>query len=76
MLGIFLTLGYGFSNTSYCVTIVTEREEKLKYALHVMGCRVSSFWIGTFLFDYMMYFIVQIIYFLIVWAFDLRIVLD
>ena len=39
---------------------------KLKYALNVMGCRVIPYWLGTFIFDYIMFLFTIIVFFLIV----------
>jgi len=44
---------------------VLERELKLKYALNVMGCRVVPYWLGTFLFDYLMFCFTIIVFFLV-----------
>jgi ATP-binding cassette subfamily A (ABC1) protein 3 len=35
---------------------VQEREEKLKYALNVMGCRIVPYWLATMAFDCMISF--------------------
>jgi hypothetical protein len=38
-------------------TTVMERENKLKYALNVMGCKIKAYWLATLCFDYIMYMI-------------------
>lgn len=32
---------------------VMERELKLRYSLNVMGCRALSYWMGTFIYDFL-----------------------
>jgi ABC-type multidrug transport system, ATPase component len=44
-------LAFGFNASIYCGFPVMEREQKLKYALKVMGCRTIPYWLGTFAFD-------------------------
>mmetsp|Transcript_145344 Transcript_145344/g.205741 ORF Transcript_145344/g.205741 Transcript_145344/m.205741 type:complete len:85 (-) Transcript_145344:134-388(-) len=56
------SLAFGFSTTSYSGNVVYEREKKLKYALNVMGCRVVPYWVGTFMFDYLMYLVVATLF--------------
>lgn len=45
--------------------IVFEKEKKLKYSLNVMGCRLTPYWFGNFLFDFI-YMLLIIVIFLIV----------
>lgn len=67
---------YIFSTSTFCGNIVQERELKLKYALNVMGCRTSTYWIGTFFFDLIMFYIVVIIYIILGISFDLVLIKD
>lgn len=41
------------SSASVAGTLVLEREQKLKYALNVMGCRKGPYWLATMAFDYL-----------------------
>lgn len=45
------------SASNFCGTIVLEREKNLKYALNVMGCRILPYWLGSFLFDFVIFFL-------------------
>ncbi|KRX07798.1 P-loop containing nucleoside triphosphate hydrolase [Pseudocohnilembus persalinus] len=73
-LSIFLIIGYCFSTGSYCSFIVTEKANKLKYALNVMGCRSSTYWLGTYSFDITVFLILQIIYIIFCFIFDFQFV--
>lgn len=39
----------------YILTPALEREHGLRYILNVMGCKGLTYWLGTFLFDYLAY---------------------
>lgn len=64
LLGIFLAIAYSFNGGIYIVQPVQEREENLKYAMNVMGCRVAPFWIGTFAFDFTVYMLTVFLFLL------------
>ena len=63
----FLCIGFTANTSIYCGGSVYDREKKIKYsylvycivkrlyryALRVMGCKNSAYWLGTFLFDFM-----------------------
>jgi ATP-binding cassette subfamily A (ABC1) protein 3 len=66
-------LSYSFSLSTYCGSIVLEREKKLKYALNVMGCRKVPYWLGTFAFDYIVFFVVSLYFILFSVIFDISI---
>lgn len=53
----FLVLAYCFNSSIFISLPVLERETHLKYALNVMGCRVTPYWLGTFAFDYLIFLI-------------------
>ncbi len=59
----FLAIGFSFNCGAYVTLPVLEREYNLKYALNVMGCRVMPYWVGTFAFDYLLFVIIQLIFF-------------
>ncbi|KRW99727.1 P-loop containing nucleoside triphosphate hydrolase [Pseudocohnilembus persalinus] len=65
LMGIFFGVAYSFNGGIYIVQPVQEREENLKYALNVMGCRMSAFWTGTFAFDFIIYFMTVVIFILV-----------
>jgi ATP-binding cassette, subfamily A (ABC1), member 3 len=46
-----LGVSFALNSTAYCAYPVYEREEKLKYAMDVMGMRALPYWLGTLLFD-------------------------
>jgi len=48
----FLCVGFTANTSIYCGGSVYDREKKTKYAMRVMGCKNSAYWIGTFLFDF------------------------
>ena len=63
MLSVFVIISYSLCSSSFCGFLVFEREFKLKYALNVMGCRSYPYWIGTFVFDYLMYLLTLVFFF-------------
>lgn len=57
---------------SYCLTMtgiaaspVIDNESKLRYALTVMGCRNTTYWIGAFIFDSMIMLFMLLVFYLI-----------
>ena len=36
-----------------CAMLVMERQEKLKFSLNLMGCRIVPYWLGTMAFDFL-----------------------
>ena len=50
--------------------MVTEREKKLKYSLNVMGLRVIPYWLGNFIFDFMILTIMLIFFILFAVMYD------
>ena len=57
IVGIFIIQAYCFNSTIYVHLPVLERELSLKYLINMMGGRNLPYWIGTFLFDYLLYLI-------------------
>jgi len=55
---MFCTFAYSFNSSTFCATLVLEREKRLKYALNVMGCRIVPYWLGTLKF-YNSYFFIR-----------------
>lgn len=67
----FLIDSYCFTTSNYCGSLVYERENKLKYALNVMGCRTLPYWLGTLCFDYVMFLIPTLIFYILTICFDI-----
>mmetsp|Transcript_2932 Transcript_2932/g.2517 ORF Transcript_2932/g.2517 Transcript_2932/m.2517 type:complete len:80 (+) Transcript_2932:2177-2416(+) len=59
----FMTLAYSVNTAIYCFYPVYEREEKLKYAMDVMGLRAGPYWLGTLAFDFVAISIINVIQF-------------
>lgn len=72
IIGYLTNLGYCFSTSSYTGIIVQEREEKIKYVLNVMGCKVLPYWLGSFLFDYIIYILNLTVFIIeaLIWGID------
>jgi ATP-binding cassette subfamily A (ABC1) protein 3 len=68
-IGVTFELAFGMciSAASIAGSPVQEREEKLKYALNVMGCRIVPYWLATMAFDCLVSFF-QIVIFIILLA--------
>lgn len=56
-----MTIAYSFNTSSFCGSIVAEREIKFKYMSLVMGMRKIPYWLGTMLFDMIIFWIPSII---------------
>jgi ATP-binding cassette, subfamily A (ABC1), member 3 len=69
-------LAFCFSTLSWAGTLVMERELKLKYSLNVMGCRPEAYWVGTFAFDYIMFFINFLLFIALIYAVNLEVVIS
>lgn len=53
-----------------------EREFRTKYAMKVMGCRTSTYWLGTFFFDFLIILTVIVIWTVALVILDLQVVTD
>ncbi|CAD8050071.1 unnamed protein product [Paramecium sonneborni] len=53
---LFAIIALCFNSSLFIMQPVLERETNLKYALVAMGCRPFPYWLGTFLFDFTIYF--------------------
>jgi hypothetical protein len=62
MVCVFVILAFSFNSSMFISLPVLERETNLKYALNVMGCRVLPYWIGTFVFDYLLFYVFVLIF--------------
>ena len=65
--GIFIVQAFCMNSSIFINTPVQEREISLKHLLCVMGCRKLPYWLGTFCFDFLMYLITVLFFYLIVW---------
>ncbi|EAR92762.2 ABC transporter family protein (macronuclear) [Tetrahymena thermophila SB210] len=72
----FMVLAYTFNSAIFIQLPVMEREYHLKYALNVMGCRVLPYWLGTFLFDFAVFFLTIVIFIILCFAQNLTYVTD
>lgn len=68
----FVSLAYSLNGSIYIMLPVQEREEHLKYALNVMGCRVLPYWVATFVFDFSVYIITVIVFLLTIYIGDIK----
>ncbi|KAL4495193.1 hypothetical protein ABPG72_007300 [Tetrahymena utriculariae] len=67
-LNIFIVQAYSINTSIYVNTPVLERETQIKYALNIMGCRPLPYWLGTLAFDYTVYFITFLIYYISIYS--------
>ncbi|KRX06128.1 P-loop containing nucleoside triphosphate hydrolase [Pseudocohnilembus persalinus] len=63
---VMLCYAYSFSSSIYINTPVMEKEHQIKYVLNVMGIKSFSYWMGTFLFDYLSYILISSFFFVFV----------
>jgi len=61
-ISVFVIFAFCFNSSIYIALPVLERETNLKYALNVMGCRVLPYWIGTFVFDYIIFYMFVLLF--------------
>jgi len=57
MFPTFVIMGIVFSAGAFIITLVKDREEKLRYLLNFAGIRSPSYILGLYLADYILYFI-------------------
>lgn len=55
-----VNFAYSLNTTIYCAFPVYEREHNITYMLRVTGCQNKPYWIGTFIFDFIVIQIVNI----------------
>ncbi len=73
---LFIILAFCFNSSVFIMLPVLEREHHLKYALTVMGCRVLPYWVGTFVFDYLLFSIFIVIFIILSYSLELNFVTD
>ena len=56
--------GFVFTTSSYCGSIVLEREMRFKYLSNVMGLRKAPYWMANYALD-LIIFILPLIFFFI-----------
>jgi hypothetical protein len=54
---LFIVIGYAFCSAIFIDTPVYERENKLRYLLKVNGITTFTYWMGTFLTDFVLFLI-------------------
>jgi hypothetical protein len=57
-----------FTTSSYCGSVVQEREKRFKYLTNVSGTRQLPYWAGNYAFDLLIFCIPLIIYFIIAFS--------
>jgi hypothetical protein len=72
----FVVMAFSFNSSVFISLPVLERETHLKYALTVMGCRVLPYWMGTFVFDYILYYIFVLIFIIFSYTLNLTFITD
>jgi len=66
-----VNFAYSLNITIYCSFSVYERENKIKYALRVMGCRTLPYWLGTFAFDFIAIHVINFALIALVYIFSI-----
>ncbi|CAD8156729.1 unnamed protein product [Paramecium octaurelia] len=69
-------IAFCFNATIYITQPVLEKEYFLKQSLHGMGLRNSTYWLGTFLFDLIIFFLNLLLFLIVSALLDLNIVFD
>ncbi|CAK72042.1 unnamed protein product (macronuclear) [Paramecium tetraurelia] len=69
-------IAFCFNATIYITQPVLEKEYQLKQSLHGMGLRNSTYWLGTFLFDLIIFFLNLLLFLIVSALLDLNIVFD
>jgi hypothetical protein len=64
-----MTFAYSFNTSSFCGSIVQEKEMKFKYLSYVMGMRKAPYWLGTLSFDMIIFWLPTVFIFIIISAF-------
>ena len=75
-LSIQLSFGYSISGGIILGFPVQERENKLKYALNVMGCRIVPYWLSTMIFDFILGSIVTTIMIIVLASLNVTVMLS
>lgn len=70
VVGVFIVQAYCLCSSIYINTPVVEKETNLRYILNVMGCKMLPYWVGTFLFDYLVYLITLLVLVIFVHCFS------
>lgn len=68
ILSYFMVWAFIFNTSSFCGSIVQEREKKFKYLSNVSGMRRLPYWSANYIFDLLLFFIPLTIFFIIVLA--------
>ena len=54
----------------YLLTPTMEREYGLRYILNLMSCKSATYWIGTFLMDYLVYILTIFLLWILIFAYS------
>eukprot|EP00052_Salpingoeca_macrocollata_P025254 m.229564 g.229564 ORF g.229564 m.229564 type:complete len:1857 (+) comp22401_c4_seq1:3439-9009(+) len=69
-LALFIVFGLGFAAASFCVLLVTERVSHAKHLQLVSGVNRTIFWLGTYLWDFVLLLIMSFCIMIVFAAFD------
>lgn len=65
-----LKKSYGLNSSIFILTPVWEKEKEVKYILNVMGTKSVSYWLGTFISDFICFTIPMLSFIGAIYAFD------
>lgn len=68
VMGYFMVWAFIFNTSSYCGSIVLEREKRFKYLSNVSGIRQVPYWLANYVFDLIIFFEPLIVFFLVLLA--------
>lgn len=65
VISFFMVWAFIFNTSIYCGDLVLEREKRFKYLSHVLGLRKLPYWAANYAFDFTIFTIPLIIFFII-----------
>ena len=68
ILNIFMTWAFIFNTSSYCGSIVLEREKRFKYITNVSGTRQLPYWTANYAFDLLLFYVPLLAFFVVAYA--------
>ena len=63
----FMVWGFVFNTSSYCGSIVFEREIKFKYLSNVMGLRKIPYWLANYTLDLIIFVLPLTAFFILIY---------
>ena len=70
------SFGYCYNSSIYCGNCVKEKEDKLRYLIRSMGGSGLAYWLSNLAFDFIVYNIFQIIFYLIIYVTGIPAIID